>query len=60
MLPEQIKIINDLIIKPYECKWASKEHIRLQPFANKRMSGIMYEDLMDDSAGSLKEKECYI
>lgn len=56
--PEQIKIINDLIIKPYECKWASKEHIRLQPFANKRMSGIMYEDLMDDSTGSLKEKEC--
>ena len=55
--PEQVKIVNDLIIRPDECKWASKEHIRLQPFANKRLSGIVYEDLMDDSDGSLKEKE---
>lgn len=56
--PEQVKIVNDLIIRPYDCKWASKEHIRLQSFANKRLSGIVYEDLMDDSVGSLKDKEC--
>lgn len=54
---EQVKIINDLIIKPYECQYASKEHIRLQSFAKKKLSGVVYQDLMDDSTGSLKEKE---
>lgn len=55
--PEQVKIVNDLIIKPYDCQWSTKEHIRLQPFAKKKLPNVVYQDLMDDSTGSLKEKE---
>lgn len=56
--PEQIKIVNDIIINP-GLKFSSKEHIRLQPFANRRLSGCVYQDLMDDDpiGGSLKDKE---
>ena len=34
--------------------------IRLQPFAKKRLSGICYQDLLDDNDGSLKEKEAIL
>lgn len=56
--PEQIKIVNDIIINP-SLKFASKDHIRLQSFANRRISGCVYQDLMDDDpiGGSLKDKE---
>lgn len=56
--PEQIKIVNDIIINP-SLKYSSKEHIRLQSFANRRISGCIYQDLMDDDpiGGSLKDKE---
>lgn len=54
--PQQIKIINDIIINP-GCAWSTKEHIRMSPFAKKRISGITYLDLFDSSDGSLKEKE---
>lgn len=54
--PQQVKIVNDMIINP-GTMWSSREHIRLQPFVRKRLSGISYQDLMDDSTGSLKEKE---
>lgn len=54
--PEQVKIVNDLIINP-GCAWSTKEHIRLQPFAKRKLKSIVYQDLMDDSTGSLKEKE---
>lgn len=56
MTPQQVKIINDLIITPWN-SWATKEHVRLQPFAKKRLGGVTFEDLMDDGDGSLKEKE---
>lgn len=55
--PEQVKIVNDLIIHPYDCQWSTKEHIRLQPFAKRKIANVVYQDLMDDSSGSLKEKE---
>ena len=55
--PEQVKIVNDLIIKPYDCQWSTKEHVRLQPFAKRKLNGVVFQDLMDDSTGSLKEKE---
>ena len=54
--PQQIKILNDLIINP-GCAWSSKEHMRLQPFAKKKFNNICYQDLLDDGSGSLKEKE---
>ena len=53
--PQEIKIINDIIINP-GCSWSSKDHIRLQPFTKKRFKCV-YEDLIDDTTGSLKEKE---
>lgn len=57
--PQQIKIINDIIINP-GCAWSTKEHIRMSPFAKKRLSGVCYQDLLDDNDGSLKEKEAIL
>lgn len=57
--PAQIKILNDLIINP-SCAWSTKEHIRLQPFAKRRMRSLCYQDLLDDNDGSLKEKEAIL
>ena len=57
--PQQIKIINDIIINP-GCAWSTKEHIRMAPFAKKRLSGVVYQDLLDDNDGSLKEKEAIL
>lgn len=57
--PQQIKMINDLIINP-GCAYDTKEHIRMQPFAKKRLRGICYQDLLDDNDGSLKEKEAIL
>lgn len=57
--PHEVKIVNDLIINP-GCAWSTKEHIRLQPFATKRIRGLCYQDLMDDNDGSLKEKEAIL
>ena len=57
--PQQIKIINDIIINP-GCAWDTKEHIRLAPFAKKRIRGLCYQDLLDDNDGSLKEKEAIL
>lgn len=54
--PEQIKIVNDLIIDP-ELGFSTKEHMRLRPFAKKRISGVVYQDLFDEGTGTLKEKE---
>lgn len=54
--PQQVKIVNDIIINP-GCAWSTKEHIRMAPFAKKKLSGIVYQDLLDDGSGSLKEKE---
>ena len=46
--PQQIKIISDIIVNK-SLQYASKEHMRLAPFANKRMRGITYLDLFDSS-----------
>ena len=54
--PEQIKIINDLIIDK-SCMFSTKEHMRLNSFAKRRMSGVVYLDLFDSSNGTLKDKE---
>lgn len=57
--PQQVKIINDIIINP-SCAWSTKEHCRLAPFAKKKLYSIAYQDLMDDSDGSLKQKEAIL
>ena len=59
--PEQVKIINDIIIRP-DLAYSTKEHVRLQPFANRKLSGITYQDLRDDDdkSMSLKEKEAIL
>ena len=56
---KQVKIVNDLIINP-ACAYSTKEHIRMQPFAKKRLSSVVYQDLLDDNDGSLKEKEAIL
>lgn len=57
--PEQIKIISDITINKATPN-DSKEHIRLSPFANKRMRSITYLDTYDSSTGSLKDKEAIL
>lgn len=57
--PQQVKIISDIIINPAKA-WASKEHMRLAPFAKKKLNGIVYQDLLDDNIGTLKEKEAIL
>ena len=53
--PEEIKIINDIIINPATA-YSTKDHLRLSPFAKRKFSTV-YADLMDDNSGSLKEIE---
>ena len=53
--PEEVKIVNDIIINP-AMAFFSKEHLRLSAFAKRKFSTV-YEDLMDDNSGSLKEIE---
>ena len=57
--PQQIKILNDIIINP-ACAYSTREHMRIQPFAKRKYTSICYQDLMDDGAGSLKDKECVL
>lgn len=57
--PQQIKIINDIIINP-SLAYSSKEHLRLQSFTRKRLPNVTFIDLMDDATGSLKEKEAIL
>lgn len=54
--PQQVKIVSDIIINP-ALTYSSKEHMRMSPFAKRKLSGVAYQDLMDDGEGSLKEKE---
>ena len=53
--PEEVKIINDIIIDP-SMMYATKEHLRLSSLT-KRKFNTVYEDLMDDNSGTLKELE---
>lgn len=54
--PQQIYILSNLIINPASM-YDSKEAYRLSPFARRKLNSINYQDLMDDSNGSLKDKE---
>lgn len=53
--PEEVKIINDIIINP-SMAYCTKEHLRLSSMAKRKFSTV-YEDFMDDNSGSLKELE---
>lgn len=57
--PQQIRMINDIIINPRDA-YKSKEHLRMMPFTKKTLSGVVFQDLMDDAVGSLKEKEAIL
>lgn len=57
--PQQVYIISSIIINP-SLQWSSKEHMRLAPFAKKKLYNVTYQDLMDDGEGSLKEKEAVL
>jgi len=54
--PQQIKIVNDLIIEPWN-KYQTKEHIRLQPFATKRFRCNGIQDLRDDMPENISLKD---
>ena len=53
--PEEVKIINDIIINP-ATMYSTKQHLRLSSLAKRKFSTV-YQDLMDDNSGSLKEAE---
>lgn len=55
----QIKLLSDLIIAPPKDGWTS-EHYRLQPFVKRKLNGVVYQDLLDDNDGTLKEKEAIL
>ncbi len=57
--PQEIRAISDIIVKP-ELMYSTKTHLRLAPFAKKRMNGLTYLDLFDSSTGSLKDKEAIL
>lgn len=59
--PEHIRMINDIIINPSN-QFKSREHQRMAPFANRKLSGICYYDQMDDNdpSSSLKDKEAIL
>ena len=57
--PQQVYVISNIIINP-SLQWSSKEHMRLAPFAKKKLYNVTYQDLMDDGEGSLKEKEAVL
>lgn len=59
LTPREVKIVSDIIINP-SLAYSSKEHLRLQTFAKKKIGGVCYQDLMDDNTGTLKEKEAIL
>ncbi len=54
--PRQLKILSDIIINP-EAQYQSQEAMRIAPFAKKKYQNFIYQDMLDDNTGSLKEKE---
>lgn len=54
--PSQLKKLSDIILHP-EKEYDSVEHMRIAPFARKRYNNFIYQDMLDDNKGSLKEKE---
>ena len=53
--PEEVFVISDLIIQP-ESLYKDPLHMRLGP-TSKRKLKCVFQDLLDDSEGSLKDKE---
>lgn len=54
--PHQISIVSEMVIDP-ETEYKDTEHMRLSSFAHKRYTDFIYQDMLDDNTGSLKEKE---
>ena len=54
--PYQLKILSDIIINP-DAQYESVEHMRIAPFAHIKYTDFVYQDMLDDNTGSLKEKE---
>lgn len=52
--PEQVYIVSEIIVND---KFTHPDYQRYEPFAHKRLKGIAYQDLFDDSDGTLKDKE---
>ena len=57
--PVQVKMINDMIINPASM-YSTPEHLRLSSFVKKKLTNCVYQDLLDDNDGSLKEKEAIL
>jgi len=54
--PQQLHILNEIIFNP-EKATSSHEHFRISSFAKQRYKNFVYQDMLDDNTGSLKEKE---
>ena len=56
--PRQLKILSDIALdQTGEVQYQSQEHMRIAPFAKRRYQKFVYQDMLDDNDGSLKEKE---
>lgn len=54
--PHQLGILNDCIIRE-ENQHLDLEHERMSQFVYERYTDFVYQDMLDDNTGSLKEKE---
>lgn len=57
--PEELFALSDVIIRP-DTMYKDSLHMRVAPFAKRKLNKVIYQDLMDDSDGSLKEKEAIL
>ena len=57
--PEELFALSDIIIRP-DTMYKDSLHMRVAPFAKRKLNKVVYQDLMDDSDGSLKEKEAIL
>lgn len=55
-IPEQVKIVNDLIISPWD-RYKTKEHLRIYPFSTKRLGVKAIQDLRDDMDENVSLKD---
>lgn len=56
--PQEVKMLSDIIINPANA-YSTKEHLRISPFAKRKLR-VPFQDLLDDGTGSLKEKEAVL
>lgn len=54
--PKELKLLNDLVINP-SLAYSNPDAKIFMSFIYKRFNSCVYQDLMDDNSGSLKEKE---